>query len=265
MAARPHKLELYLAAVQHPQAEVRFFLETYRHYRGRYPTRLREDFAGTAAVATAWVDFDAAHQAVAVDRDPAAVRWAATRARRLLGEAAGRLAIVCDDVLAVDRPAVDVIVGTNFAVCEWLGRDALLAYLRGCRRRLRGEGVAMFDLYGGPGAMRPGVQSRRGRTERGVGFTYRWEQRQFDHATSRADCRIHFTVAGRRLDDAFVYDWRLWSPAELTDAMREAGFARVDVWCDRFDPGAGVSDGVYRPVASIPPREDFVAYVVGLR
>ena len=49
------------------------------------------------------------------------------------------------------------------------------------------------------------------------------------------------------------------------ELMLEAGFKRAEVWCDRFDLDAGTSDGVYRPTRRMPAREDWVAYVVGVR
>ena len=76
MPSIPHKLALYRAAVQHPPAEVAFLQRAYRHYRRRDPLLLREDFAGTAAVASAWVMEDGEHQAMAVESHTPTVRWA---------------------------------------------------------------------------------------------------------------------------------------------------------------------------------------------
>ena len=44
------------------------------------------------------------------------------------------------------------------------------------------------------------------------GFTYVWEQADFDPVTNHILCKIHFEFKDRtRLKNAFVYDWRLWS------------------------------------------------------
>ena len=34
---------------------------------------------------------------------------------------------------------------------------------------------------------------------------------------------------GKFIEDAFVYDWRLWSPAECCDLLKEVGFADIKV------------------------------------
>jgi hypothetical protein len=144
-------------------------------------------------------------------------------------------------------------------------REALRAYFRHARRSLLPGGVVIIDAYGGPGAMRVGEQRRAvppqvGGNFRGQGFEYRWEQRSYDAVTGKVDCRIHFRVGKRTIRDAFVYDWRLWSLPELVEVMREAGFRKAEVWCDtRQRPG------VYRAVRKMETREDWVAYVVGVR
>ena len=74
-----HKLDLYRSAVQHPLAEVDFLQRVYRHHNGCWPTRLREDFAGTCAVAIAWVAMDENHRALAVERHGPTARWAQRR------------------------------------------------------------------------------------------------------------------------------------------------------------------------------------------
>ena len=58
--------------------------------------------------------------------------------------------------------------------------------------------------------------------------------------------------------DAFVYDWRLWTLPELTRLVCEAKFDRAEVWMD-------TGDGCYEPTASLDNREDWVAYVIGVR
>lgn len=251
-----HRLELYRRAVQHPEAEVRFLLETYAHYRGTYPMSLREDFAGTAAVASAWAAFADHHRAVAVESHRPTLQWS----KRQPG--AQRVTFVHDDVMRVTRPRADVIAALNFSVCEWHDRTALLSYLRHARGCLKPDGLLVVDLFGGPGAMKLGTQTRRIRCDNGRTFEYQWEQRAFDHVTGRIDCRIHFRIGHRLLRNAFRYDWRLWTPPEMVQAMIEAGFTAAEVWCDANEEQEGSE---YRPRRRMAAREDFVAYVVGVR
>jgi hypothetical protein len=65
------------------------------------------------------------------------------------------------------------------------------------------------------------------------------------------------------LRDAFVYRWRLWSIAEMRDAMVEAGFASTEVH-DRLGGAVDASGELYaRPLGPTDELDDdFVVYVV---
>jgi SAM-dependent methyltransferase len=261
--ATPHKLALYESAVQHAQAEVDFLLRAYGHHNGdAMPALLKEDFAGSAAIARLWVLAGDDNQALAVDSHGPTVRWAARQAARELGARAGDLHFVCDDVRAVRSPRVDVVAAMNFSTFIYHTRDAMLAYLRHARRSLRPGGVLALDAFGGPGAMRVGEQPRPFTLPDGERGTYIWQQRSFNAVTHRIDCRIHFRLPdGKQINNAFRYDWRLWTLPELVELMQQAGFATVNVW--HTQPGDRT--GRFAPVKQIEPGEDWVAYVVGWR
>lgn len=272
----PHKLSLYRRAVQHPPAEADFLHRAYRHYSKSLPLLLREDFAGSCAVAAAWVAMDPEHQAMAIESHGPTARWAERTAKREMGQAAEDLHIVEADVLEVDGPQVDITCALNFSTFIYHDRAALKKYFQSARRGLKRNGLLILDAYGGPGAMRVGTETRRVPGEAAItqgspavpdpGFTYHWEQRSFDPITHRTECRIHFTLAdGTHLGSAFIYRWRLWTLPELTEIMLEAGFKKAEVWCDTYDPASNASDGLYRPASGMPAREDWVAYVVGVR
>ena len=180
----------------------------------------------------------------------------------LMGERAADLHLLAADVMDVSSPRVDVVISTNFGVLIWHDRASLVRYFRNVRKSLRPGGVMVMDLFGGPGAMRPMTQ-RREVTPDDLAiepFTYVWEQRRFDAVTSRIDCRIHFELpGGRRIRNAFVYDWRLWQPAEILDAMTEAGLAEPTIWHD------AKAAGRMRPVKRLPQAEDFVIYLTAVK
>lgn len=283
----PHKLSLYRRAVQHAPAEAGFLHRAYRHYNKALPLLLREDFAGTCAVAAAWVAMHPQHQAMAIESHGPTARWAQRTAEREMGVAAGDLHIVEADVLQVDGPKVDITCALNFSTFIYHDRAALKQYFQSARRGLKRNGLLILDAYGGPGAMRVGTQTRRVPGESSPdapispgspgslgspgsppppGFTYHWEQRTFDPITHHTECRVHFTLHdGTHLNSAFIYRWRLWTLPELVEIMLEAGFKRAEAWCDTYDPAATASDGLYRPTARMPAREDWVAYVIGVR
>lgn len=251
-AGAPDKFDLYRQAVQFPAGAVNFMINTYASWRdGAWPTCLREDFAGTAAVAQAWVRREHDHQALAVEID-----------RETLDRAASmdRLACVCADVFDVREPLADVIAALNFSTFIFHNEDAMQRYFAHARQCLKPDGLLVIDAFGGS---TPGVQMRpiHPPAETGIApFEYQWEQRSYDPASARIDCRIHFkTSDGREWRDAFCYDWRLWSPPELIALMRAAGFADAAVYRDDDDTG------VFQPAEKPPKDREWVAYIVGVR
>ena len=260
------KLTLYLGCVQNPESEVRLLTKIHQAVDADYPTLLREDFAGTCAVACEWVNSDPDRQAMAVDKHEPTLKWAWARAEKVLADRADDLHLACSDVLETQGPKVDVISGSNFCIYEIHERPQLIRYLKKCKARLRDRGVAAFDGYTGPGALTTGEQSRELTTPiplsgRADAVRYVWEQRAVDLATHRVENHIHVELAdGTRLKSLFVYHWRLWSAAELIDAMTEAGFDQPAVWSDTEN-----SQGQYEEVKSLPTRKDGVIYVLGRR
>jgi SAM-dependent methyltransferase len=260
MPPRPHNIALYEAAVQHPLAEVRFLDRAFRHDHQQSPLLLREDFAGTCAVAAAWCESHPDRQAMAVEAHGPTLRRA-LRAHQHVADLHG----VEADVMEVTTPRVDIVAALNFSAFIYHQRASMLAYLKHARRCLRKPGLLVLDAFGGPGAMRVGTQSRDVEPDDpALGrFTYHWEQRRYDAATGRIDCRIHFTdPQGRPRRNAFRYDWRLWSLPELVELLDAAGFTRPEIWCDRLNPATGLSDGRFRPRRTLANREDWVAYLV---
>ncbi len=199
----------------------------------RSPT-LREDFAGTAGVARAWLDLDPSHRAIAVDADAEPL----ARTKHI-----PRLRAVRADVRRCNAKA-HVISATNFPIGYWHSRADLIRYLRATRQRLHPRGVFVCDTYTGPTALTAGLTlTRRVPIVRhGQRLTIRqtWEQRAADERTRLVTDVLHFEVRQgrrvlRRLSDAFIYEWRLWSIPELTDAIREVGFKRIDLYDQLVD------------------------------
>jgi len=150
-------------------------------------------------------------------------------------------------------------------------RDRLVTYLRNCLFRLEAGGVMVCDLYGGVDAQLPGSSEQVVETDEGE-LLYTWEQIEADPTTSRVRNAIHFELPGGiSIPKAFEYDWRLWSPSELRDAMREAGFRTTEVYAHYGD--AMDEDGrlLVDPISSdniegLPPVElddQWVLYILG--
>ena len=216
--------DLYELCVQAPELEARFL----RSLHGGRPLTLGEDFAGPVGVGRAWLALDPAHTVVATDADPLPLEHAERRLRKAMPGAGPRLVRRVNDVLETgDRS--DVIAAFNFAVCELHSRDRLVTYFRHALFRLNAGGVLAVDTYTSPDAMSPGESVQTVQTYFGL-VEYRWRQVSADPATGRVVNAIDFTLPdARRFEDAFVYDWRLWSAPEIRDAMREAGFRTTEV------------------------------------
>lgn len=263
------RFDLYELCAQSPDAEARFL----RAVHGGSPRTLREDFCGPGGIARAWLRLGARQRAIVVDRDPEPLARAMGGGIGAPADAPAdpRLTGVCEDVLRV-RVKADVIAALNFAVCELHDRGTLMKYLRGARSSLSPRGVLVVDVYGGSEAYIPGRYTRKLRGPCGERIEYTWEQRAADPVTARVVNAMHFRVTergggrGRVLRDAFVYDWRLWTIAELREAMLEAGFRSVDVY-DRLGDATDSEGNVY--VRPVEPGEgldeNWVAYVVGRR
>ncbi len=261
------RLSLYVVCVQNPEAEVRLLGKIHAGMSDGEPMLLREDFCGTGALACAWVASDPDRQAMGVDQDAKTLEWAWERAQGLLGEERAQdLHLVEGDVVTVGGPKVDLVCALNFSVFELHTREALVGYFKKCRSRLNAGGVAAVDAYYGPGAFTVGEETRKfekavpvpGRAD---AVRYVWEQRSVDLVTSMVENHIHVELKDKtRLESLFTYRWRLWSPRELSDAMTEAGFDRVSVWCDTDE-----TPGRYEALKALPARKNVVVYVAGAK
>lgn len=259
MSTRPlSRFDLYTLCVQAPAQLARFLAAVH----GGRPRVLREDFSGPAAICGAWTAQIEGGQAIAVDMDKEPLAHAPRSAR---------IRLVRGDVLAAGDRA-DIIAALNFPLGYWHERRDLIAYLKVTRKRLRARGVFVADMYGGSSAFEESVTTRKFRGPAGERVVYEWEQIQADQLTGLVHNAIHFTVQSgrgprakvRRLRNAFVYHWRLWSIPELRDAMLEAGFARAEVY-DRLGDAVDSDGRLYvRPMGGDDRLDaSWVAYVVG--
>ncbi len=257
------KFDCYELCVQSPRHIAAFL----RAVHGGEPLVLREDFCGTAALCRRWAK--EAHsrgddgRAVGVDIDPETIDRAAVRA----GDEGtrDRIRLVRADVLD-EGAAADVIFVGNFSIGYLHRRADLVRYLCACRERLArgnagwGGGVFVCDTYGGAGAYRLGSLTRRhpGRGREVV--HYHWAHEAADPLTGMVENSVSFRVEidgeiVSELPRAFVYRWRLWSIAELREALAEAGFASSDVYTD-----VNVAPGEH-PVPSVTLPDDWIVCI----
>lgn len=247
----PH--DLYELCAQYPPRDVALL----RAIHGRGPRILGEDFSAGAALSRAWVE--SGGRAVACDHDASVL----DRASGLPGLVTRR----CDVLRA--RDPVDVLFVGNFTIGEFHERSRLLAYLRHARARLQPGGIFACDLYGGVDAYQTGTLDEDRLGPGGERIRYTWEQVTACPLSARVVNAMHFRVRPSRgrayaLPRAFEYDWRLWSPPELRDALLEAGFRHVAFY-HRFHHAEDDAGGVHvRPLEPGEPIEEaWFLFVVG--
>lgn len=260
----PDKHTLYEQAVQAPAADLDFAARVYRKLNNRPARRLREDFCGTAAIATEWVRRNKTHTAIGLDLHQPTLHWGAARhVKSLPPEAQSRIRLLNRSVLqpGSGAAAMDLILALNFSYWVFKDRATLLKYFRSARRSLASGGLFILDIYGGPDAF----DEMTDRTPIGGkkrGFTYIWHQERVDHLTNETLCHIHFKLAdGRRINNAFTYDWRIWTVPEVRDVLSDAGFKRTSVYWEGED-SKGAGNGIFRKQEHGDCGASFIAYIV---
>lgn len=259
MAANADRHYLYQESVQDTEAEIDFIEETWAELRNRPAELLREDFCGTANTACEWVRRDPQHWAVGIDFDNEVLEWGALNNLVQLDEAAQtRVSLIEDDVLEADVEPADIVLAMNFSYFLFLTRADLLAYFESVQAGLVEDGIFFLDAYGGYDAPRDIVEEREC-----DGFTYVWEQAEFNPIDSTMHCHIHYEFPDRsRLDRAFSYFWRLWTLPEITELLEEAGFGDVSVYWEGTDEATGEGDGIYQPATRGDADPGWVCYIV---
>jgi hypothetical protein len=197
---------------------------------------------------------------------------------------------------AADEGADVVFVG-NFSIGYIHRRDDLVRYFKRCRYRLkRGglgtdaaalaahgfvsladeagdsgsptttapSGVFVCDTYGGSSAFKLGGFERQHPGKRGEIIRYYWSHDEADPRTAMVENSISFRVQvnGEIVQDssrAFVYRWRLWSIAELREALLDAGYASIEVYKD-VNVAPGQSPSAVQKPAEL--GEDWIVLMV---
>jgi len=117
----------------------------------------------------------------------------------------------------------------------------------------------MLDVQGGIDVPMEGRETWNVRD-----FKYVWEVKKFDPVTHHILCKIHFLFRnGSRMQDAFVYDWRLWTLPELQELFEEAGFRNIHVLWEGTDRKTRLGNGILRRVKNGRLEHAWYAVVVG--
>lgn len=261
MAEKADIHDLYERSVQAVDVEAEFLRDTFRALRSRDAQSLREDFCGTASLACEWVRNGSRRHAIGVDIDADVLDWGRkNRVARLPETARARVKLVNDDVRTVSTGQVDIVGAFNFSYFCFKTRDEMRGYFARVREALKPDGLFFLDAFGGPDAS--DVTKEKTKID---GFTYIWEQAEFEPVTGRILCHIHFKFPdGSKIKRAFTYDWRLWTLPELRELLEEAGFSKVRVYWEG-DDGEGGGNGEFKEHATGEADLAWIAYLVAER
>ncbi len=257
--ADPH--QLYELSVQCAEAEIDFVDATYRKLRGRNARLLREDFCGTASVSCEWVRRRRGNRAIGIDIDPQVLQWGRdNNLSELDNSQLKRIELIRGNVLTTKTEAPDVILAMNFSYWLFSERRTLKRYFRSLHRALPDDGVLFLDAYGGYDSFRS-IEEDREIDAEGWKFTYVWEHEKYDPITGRLICNIHFDFPdGSRLEQAFRYDWRLWTLPEIRELLAETGFRKVVVYWQGWDED-GEPDGNFVPAEEGEAEAGWICYL----
>jgi hypothetical protein len=259
LADRADRHRLYQESVQDTESEIDFIEETWQELRDRPAELLREDFCGTANTACEWIGRDPGHYAIGLDRDPEVLDWGRAHNLAALGEEQrSRLQLIEGDVLTTRTRRPDIVLAMNFSYYLFESRELMRRYFLRVRESLVPDGLFFLDAYGGYDAPRE-IEERRDCD----GFTYVWEQADFNPIDSMMNCHIHFEFPdGSRLDRAFSYRWRLWTLPELRELLTEAGFSDVGIYWEGTDETVNEGNGVFERSEVGDADPGWVCYIV---
>lgn len=252
------KYELYRKAVQSAENDVVFIRDTYKELKGKPPRVFREDFCGTFALSTEWIKLNPRHEAIGIDLDPEPMAYGRQHyLSKLKPDEQRRMKLLEGNVLDPSLPKADIIAAMNFSYFCFKQRDVLKKYFANALKTLNKDGMFLVDIFGGSQCY-DAIED----TIKHEGFTYYWDQTNFDPVTNEALFHIHFRVGGKKIEQVFTYDWRLWSISEIRDIMMEVGFRKTHVyWEGTAKDGSG--DGNFTRVDHGESCESWIAYVVG--
>ncbi len=219
---QPSIYSLYTAGFQNATDEMELLAREFGSQFGSQARRLREDFCGTFENCREWVSRSSENFATGIDNDTLPIKYGF----QVLPQTSNfveRLNIIEGDVLSINLPSADIVAALNCSFCELTSREQFKSYLQRCFSSLNSSGMIVLEVYCGPEAQYVG------RDEIKIGAnTAIWEQAEFDPVTNRCLNYIHFRLDdGTMIEKAFVYEWRLWSPAECVDLLEETGFVAV--------------------------------------
>ncbi|MGV6827512.1 MAG: class I SAM-dependent methyltransferase [bacterium] len=252
--------QLYELSVQCAESEIDFVNATFEQIRGRKAKSLREDFCGTAQVCCEWVSRRKSNVAIGVDLDHEVLQWGRdNNLTRLDKKQRARITLLERDVMTVETEPVDIISAMNFSYWLLKDRATLKRYFERVHQTLKSDGILFMDAFGGYESFKE-VEEEREIEEDGLEFTYIWEHASFNPINHDLKCHIHFHFPdGSEMNEAFTYEWRLWTLPEIRDLLKEVGFKVTVYWQGWGEDGE--EDGDFLPAETGDPDAGWICYI----
>jgi hypothetical protein len=263
------KYALYEESVQTPPEHAVMFRTIYADTRNgkdeRTPKVLREDFCGTFQIACEWVRLDSKHSSIGIDLDQEPLQYGRKHhLSKLKPNEKIRVKLLNQNVMKVTRPKADIIAACNFSFYIFKERKTLIDYFKSVYKSLNDGGVFILEMAGGPGMIEKLKEQKTYNEKRTGKFTYIWDQKFYNPITHEAKYSIHFKFPnGKIMKDAFTYDWRIWTLAEVREAMSEAGFTESHIYWEKIRKGKDT--GEYVKAMQGGNFYSWIAYAVGVK
>lgn len=253
----------YSQSVQSPEVDAEFFEKVYSELRFKKPNTLREDFCGTFANCCEWVKRDPSYRAYAIDNDNEPLAYGKSHyLSQLSSEQQARIEIAETDVLKPSLPPADIACALNFSYFCFKQRAELKNYFSNVYNSLEKDGIFLLDCFGGSKCQEANEEETE---HEDAGFSYFWDQVDFDPITNESHFFIHFKRKNEpKREKVFAYDWRMWTIPELRDLLEEVGFKKSVIYWEGNDE-EGDGNGEYERVEKGEECESWVAYIVGLK
>ena len=248
----------YKKSVQSPLEDIRFFKKTFKSHFNKTAHVFREDFCGTFYLAYHWVKDHPKNKAIAIDADKGPLDYGSRHhLSALKTNQKKRLKVLNKNVLDKNLPKAEIIIVSNFSYFALKKRKEMLKYFKNVYKALSKKGLFIIDVLGGPNC-----EERSEQEVQHKGFSYYWDQDQFDPISRTGQFYIHFKRKGeKKRNKEFFYDWRLWSLPELKDILTAAGFSKVQVYWEGTDK-QGEGNGIFKPAQKGEICDTWIAYLV---
>ena len=257
---------LYESSVQSPQWYIEYLPQFHYLLLGKEVFRLREDFCGSGKISCEWVKASKENRAVGLDIDVCPLDYANRVNKSILTEEQqSRVNFIQQNVMVPTEEKFDLIGAFNFSFFALHERQELIQYAKAAFMSLKSSGTFFLNVAGGMGILKTRQRDQYVNIPGFGSFQQLWEQGDYNPITSVNEYAIHFMhSSGECLNDAFVYQWRIWQIREVREILAEAGFKKSVVFWER-DNKNGEGTGEFFITESPRNAHSWVAYIAGIK